>query len=1042
VSPSAASNGWGPIEKDLSNGENQSGDGKPLSIRGVQFAKGLGVHANSSVSYPLNGNCTLFTTQVGIDDEVNGKGSVVFQIFADGTKLYDSGAVAGTDSAKAVSVDITGKTELKLVVDSNGSLDYDHADWADAKLTCAILTGPVNIPDPQVFSKLVPLSGATDPVLLELTNDTVFKSYLQIIMPSEVFSTLTSENITNLRTRFAAERKQQGGILQTLTQTPTSCKSKFISDLGIGGILFRGQQAFKLENIGFGRVVWTARLAPDWGPPLTPARDGGCTVDVAAHDGRDDYDGGHLVGFDLGGFDGRENLVPQPRSFNRGTWNQMDSAVKKCISRPPGNTIFPKSLTWSIWLSYGDPLHPVTPTIIWAALSGAIVDTVKRTQNVFVIGAGYPNIPQTNSQPLREQALNKFRRYLYNAGCQPATLKTPTFQVNLEAPVKKTDKSDLVVSNDGDIGSNLIYNLTKVTSSNQKVEVSKSKLAIFGPVAGDSLQALSASTIMEILTPPPEDIWANGQLVVSKPGGGELLKEEEAVVPTDLVDVRLACQKPDSKHIAYVLMPVFLGARDSTGAPIVDQKNFEISARCTGPLIKLDNAGGAVWDLQPGQTASLSVGIANRGVKGVKYADPAKLEWTATQMGGSLFNVDQTKGSLDVDKQTPVMVTATCPQATTSDTMTLTVQSNDTTQEDTVIPFTVKCGKIPPHLSYTAYDLSKQIAPGHQVSGTFSIGNCFPNIDTGTPTALGKARTLALALEILCEDLQFTIEADPALTISFVGNTLASKGVIEIKVSATCTDVKSHLYPITIRSNDPNIPVSTTYFNLQCLSPRPNVYLLPTAPKFISGYTTEVEFVVVNDGIKDVNGDFTPLEYSLENDGIFKFSKTNGRLDPQQKETIKGTVSCINKGVVERQGLVINGKSNADTPKNGDFIALANVICWSPAKASRMPMDVYVYPGLNVSNGFFYPPFRVSNESPLFQGNTSTLSAYFEFYFGDFKYNSSKDFALGARGQGELNTNLIACSTTGKFDVVGTLYSNDPEQRQVPVNVHIQCQAS
>jgi PKD repeat protein len=152
VSPSAASSGWGPIEKDRSNGENQAADGQPLKLRGTTYAKGWGVHANSSLSFPLNGNCTLFTALVGLDDEVQGKGSVLFQVFADGSKLYDSGAVGGTDAAKAVSVDVTGKTELKLVVDGNGVIDYDHADWADAKLVCA--------------APVVP----TEPLTIELSN--------------------------------------------------------------------------------------------------------------------------------------------------------------------------------------------------------------------------------------------------------------------------------------------------------------------------------------------------------------------------------------------------------------------------------------------------------------------------------------------------------------------------------------------------------------------------------------------------------------------------------------------------------------------------------------------------------------------------------------------------------------------------------------------------------------------------------------------------------------------------------------------------------
>ena len=144
LTPSAVTNGYGPVEKDKSNGGNQAGDGKALTLRGKVFAKGWGVHANASLSFPLK-DCTTFSAQVGVDDEVAGQGSVIFQVYGDSTKLYDSGAVTGTDAAKAVNVNLTGKTTLRLVVDSNGALSSDHADWADAKVVCKTVT---DVPEP------------------------------------------------------------------------------------------------------------------------------------------------------------------------------------------------------------------------------------------------------------------------------------------------------------------------------------------------------------------------------------------------------------------------------------------------------------------------------------------------------------------------------------------------------------------------------------------------------------------------------------------------------------------------------------------------------------------------------------------------------------------------------------------------------------------------------------------------------------------------------------------------------------------------------
>ncbi|WP_424952425.1 NPCBM/NEW2 domain-containing protein [Deinococcus sp.] len=133
----SASNGWGPVEKNQSNGEQGAADGKPLTIGGVVYASGLGVHSASQVSYSLGGNCTVFTASVGIDDEVGNNGSVNFQLWSGNSMLYDSGKLTGSDSAKAVSVNISGVQTLRLVVtDAGDGGSYDHADWGDAKVTC------------------------------------------------------------------------------------------------------------------------------------------------------------------------------------------------------------------------------------------------------------------------------------------------------------------------------------------------------------------------------------------------------------------------------------------------------------------------------------------------------------------------------------------------------------------------------------------------------------------------------------------------------------------------------------------------------------------------------------------------------------------------------------------------------------------------------------------------------------------------------------------------------------------------------------------
>lgn len=133
----SASNGWGPVERDKSNGEQAANDGSTITINGATYSKGLGVHANSTIRYQLDGTCSTFMADVGVDDEVTATGSVVFQVWADSVKVYDSGLMNYSHAAKRVNASIGGASILELVVTDGGNGNgSDHADWADARIVC------------------------------------------------------------------------------------------------------------------------------------------------------------------------------------------------------------------------------------------------------------------------------------------------------------------------------------------------------------------------------------------------------------------------------------------------------------------------------------------------------------------------------------------------------------------------------------------------------------------------------------------------------------------------------------------------------------------------------------------------------------------------------------------------------------------------------------------------------------------------------------------------------------------------------------------
>jgi alpha-galactosidase len=131
---SAMETGWGTPQP------RRSCDGNALVIAGQPFDRGIGTHAVSTQLLNLAGAGKRFLASVGVDDEANVKGSVEFIVLADRKILWRSGVMKKGDAAKPCDVDIAGAKLLGLLVtDAGDGIDYDHADWANAKVE---LTAP------------------------------------------------------------------------------------------------------------------------------------------------------------------------------------------------------------------------------------------------------------------------------------------------------------------------------------------------------------------------------------------------------------------------------------------------------------------------------------------------------------------------------------------------------------------------------------------------------------------------------------------------------------------------------------------------------------------------------------------------------------------------------------------------------------------------------------------------------------------------------------------------------------------------------------
>ena len=128
----------GPIHANQNVGAPRPGRnivGSGLKINDKPFANGLGCFAPSLQEYALNRQFKRFTADVGVDAATEGKGSVVFEIYGDGKKLWNSPVMSGLDAAKSVDLPVAGIDRLRLVVtDAGDGNRYDAADWCNATL--------------------------------------------------------------------------------------------------------------------------------------------------------------------------------------------------------------------------------------------------------------------------------------------------------------------------------------------------------------------------------------------------------------------------------------------------------------------------------------------------------------------------------------------------------------------------------------------------------------------------------------------------------------------------------------------------------------------------------------------------------------------------------------------------------------------------------------------------------------------------------------------------------------------------------------------
>jgi len=202
-------NEYGPPHADQSFGKH------PITLRGVEYKKGLGVHSPSKLYINVNRKADRFRSVIGIDDEVavsrlaiqnsinefcheksphyrwlnhheDGLDSeaikefvnfspryvydatgdvfdftqganVCFKVYADGEMIYSSGWLSEKSSRPPIDLDIKDVEMLCLVVEKGNDGSFlDHANWADARLVLK----------PGIVSDDIIISSYTDEIIM------------------------------------------------------------------------------------------------------------------------------------------------------------------------------------------------------------------------------------------------------------------------------------------------------------------------------------------------------------------------------------------------------------------------------------------------------------------------------------------------------------------------------------------------------------------------------------------------------------------------------------------------------------------------------------------------------------------------------------------------------------------------------------------------------------------------------------------------------------------------------------------------------------
>jgi alpha-galactosidase len=131
----------------------QSVAGKPLTMRGVAYQHGVGLHSGSTLVIDLHGQAEKFSAKAGVDDAAmplpkplpgsamprgleRHPGTATVEIWLDGKRAVDSGMLRRGTAPKEITADLHGVRRMTIIVTDAGRWPYNNPlDLANAVIT-------------------------------------------------------------------------------------------------------------------------------------------------------------------------------------------------------------------------------------------------------------------------------------------------------------------------------------------------------------------------------------------------------------------------------------------------------------------------------------------------------------------------------------------------------------------------------------------------------------------------------------------------------------------------------------------------------------------------------------------------------------------------------------------------------------------------------------------------------------------------------------------------------------------------------------------